>query len=58
MPVKYIDSMLLDIKAFGWAHRSINDSCLMPGLNGKSSSVGNTQIVDQNPNVTKHRYIL
>ena len=56
MPVEYIFSILPDIKTFGWACKYINDSCLMPDQIWQYSTVGNAQTLDQNVNVTKHKY--
>ena len=43
MPAEYIVSMLLDIKAFGWSCKYINDPSLMLDLKWQNGGVGNVQ---------------
>ena len=67
MPAKYRVSLLLDIKAFGWACKYTNDPSLMPDLKREKSSEGNVQTldtnvkrcrqkVDKNVKTAKHKY--
>ena len=56
MAAEYIVYMLPDLKAFGQECKYINDPSLMPDLKWQNIPVGNSQTLDQNVKVTKHKH--
>ena len=58
MPAECIVSMLLNVRAFRWACKYINDPFLMPDLQQQDRDQNDIQKLDQNPNAVTHRYNL